>query len=76
MALYARELKTAVVKMCSWGTVETCGVKHSELKKKVPEIGEKFERVFLGPKWGYDKVYYSSSKYHGLIYKDRGPTPI
>ena len=49
MALHARELKTAVVKICSCSTVENCGVKHSELKK-VSDIEEKFERVFLGPK--------------------------
>jgi len=62
MVLYAMELKTAVVKTCSWGTVENCRVKHSELQK-VLEIEEKFERVFLGPKWGYDnnsKQYYTS----------------
>jgi len=32
-ALYAIELRTAVVKTCSWGTVENCRVKHSELKR-------------------------------------------
>jgi len=32
MALYARELKTEIVKICSWSTVENCGVKHCELK--------------------------------------------
>jgi len=38
--------------ICVWSTVENCRVKHSELKTS--EIEEKFERVFLGPKWGYD----------------------
>jgi len=32
MALYARKLKTEIVKICSWNTVENCRGKHCELK--------------------------------------------
>jgi len=53
MALYARELKTEIVKIRSWSAVENCGVKHSELEK-VSKIEKNFEGVFLGPKRGYD----------------------
>ena len=51
---FMQKLKDRNSNVCSWSTVVNCRVIHRKFAK-VSEIERKFKRVFLGPKWGYDR---------------------